>query len=166
MTDPVKVTAPMKTPKEQLDAQDVNARPVFCGQKGRKTHQGDDVLLRPSPGHCSARYERCSPRTQQPDRPESASPRQAAASRSFELSVPRMCRSVPPPAIRSSDRSHSPEPGPTSVANTASAMPTMPYHTARFALSCPDKPPRERMKRTAATTYAAVVKPNSMIPTP
>jgi hypothetical protein len=51
-------------------------------------------------------------------------------------------------AIRISDSSHRPEPGPISVATTASAMPTMPYQTARLALSWPDRPPSERMKRT------------------
>jgi hypothetical protein len=36
-----------------------------------------------------------------------------------------------------------PEPGPISVAKTASAMPAMPYQTARLALSWPDRPPRK-----------------------
>ena len=40
----------------------------------------------------------------------------------------------------------------TGHAATASAMPTIPYQTARLALSWPESPPRERMKRTAATT--------------
>jgi hypothetical protein len=31
-------------------------------------------------------------------------------------------------------------------------MPTMPYQTARLALSWPDRPPSDRMKRMAATT--------------
>lgn len=44
------------------------------------------------------------------------------------------------------------EAGPNSVASTASAMPTMPYQTARLALSWPDSPPSDRMNRTAATT--------------
>ena len=47
---------------------------------------------------------------------------------------------------------HRPAPGPISVATTASAMPTIPYQTARFALSCPDRPPSDRIKSTAATT--------------
>jgi hypothetical protein len=41
-------------------------------------------------------------------------------------------------------------PGPATVAMTAIAMPAIPYQTARLALSWPDRPPRERMKRTAA----------------
>ncbi len=55
-------------------------------------------------------------------------------------------------AISMSDSSQRPEPGPISVAKTASAMPAMPYQTARLALSWPDSPPSDRMKRTAATT--------------
>ncbi len=43
-----------------------------------------------------------------------------------------------------------PLPGPKTVAKTASAMPTMPYQTARLALSCPERPPSERMNRMAA----------------
>ena len=60
------------------------------------------------------------------------------------------------------DNAHKPEPGPIKVATTAKAIPTIPYQTARFALSCPDKPPNERINNTADTTYAAVVKPNSI----
>ena len=60
--------------------------------------------------------------------------------------------STPPAAMSTSESSHSPEPGPSSVAPTASAMPKMPYQTARLALSCPERPPRLRMKRMAATT--------------
>ncbi|CAM3210512.1 hypothetical protein PAAM106076_11780 [Paracoccus aminovorans] len=59
---------------------------------------------------------------------------------------------TPPTATRISDNSHRPEPGPISVAATASAMPTMPYQTARLALSWPESPPRDRMNRMAATT--------------
>ena len=32
------------------------------------------------------------------------------------------------------------------------AIPTIPYQTARFALSWPESPPSDRMNRTAATT--------------
>jgi len=32
-------------------------------------------------------------------------------------------------------------------------MPKMPYQTARFALSCPERPPSDWMKRTAATSH-------------
>ena len=42
---------------------------------------------------------------------------------------------TPPAAIRTIDNAHNPEPGPIKVANTAKAMPTIPYHTARLALS-------------------------------
>ena len=42
---------------------------------------------------------------------------------------------TPPAAIRTIDNAHKPEPGPINVANTARAIPTIPYHTARFALS-------------------------------
>jgi hypothetical protein len=41
------------------------------------------------------------------------------------------------------------------VTKTAIAMPKIPYQTARFALSWFDRPPRERIKRTAAPIYAA-----------
>ena len=51
-----------------------------------------------------------------------------------------------------SEISQLPEPGPISVATTASAMPAMPYQIARLALSWPDNPPKDRMNRTAATT--------------
>src|ERR671910_1830881 len=50
-------------------------------------------------------------------------------------------------------------PGPNTVAPTASAMPAMPYQTARLALSCPERPPSERMNRTAAARYAAEMMP-------
>ena len=73
---------------------------------------------------------------------------------------------TPPAAIRRTDRAHKPEPGPIKVANTARAIPKMPYHTARLALSCPDNPPRDSINNTAATTYAAVVNPNSIFLTP
>ena len=36
------------------------------------------------------------------------------------------------------------------VAMMAITIPTMPYHTARLALSCPDRPPSARMNRTEA----------------
>jgi hypothetical protein len=59
---------------------------------------------------------------------------------------------TPPPAISTIEKNQRPDPGPINVAKTARAIPTMPYQTARFALSCPDSPPRERIKRIAATT--------------
>ena len=59
---------------------------------------------------------------------------------------------IPPPAMSIIEKNHKPEPGPIKVAKTAKAIPTIPYQTARLALSCPDNPPKERMKRIAATT--------------
>ena len=43
-----------------------------------------------------------------------------------------------------------PLPGPKTVAKTASAMPAMPYQTARLALSWFERPPSDRMNRMAA----------------
>ncbi len=46
--------------------------------------------------------------------------------------------------------------GPKMVPITAIAIPTMPYQTARLALSCPDRPPSDRINRTDAAIYRAV----------
>ena len=54
---------------------------------------------------------------------------------------------IPPPAMSIIEKNQRPEPGPIKVAKTARAIPTIPYQTARLALSCPDKPPKERIKR-------------------
>ena len=59
---------------------------------------------------------------------------------------------APPRPISTIETGHRPEPGPTIVAATAMAMPTMPYQMARLALSWLLRPPSERMKRTPATT--------------
>ena len=45
-----------------------------------------------------------------------------------------------------------PIPGVSRVEITASAMPAMPYQTARLALSWSESPPSDRMNRTPAAT--------------
>jgi hypothetical protein len=59
---------------------------------------------------------------------------------------------APPSPSNTSATNQLPDPSPSIVATMASAMPAMPYQTARLALSCPDRPPSDRMNRIAATT--------------
>ena len=57
----------------------------------------------------------------------------------------------PPAAIATRMRNRLCTPGPNTVTKTATAMPAMPYQTARLALSWFDSPPSDRMNRMAAT---------------
>ena len=55
-------------------------------------------------------------------------------------------------------------PGAKTVDPTARAMPTIPYHMARFALSWFESPPSARMNKTDAAMYAAVRTPPGSSP--
>ena len=79
----------------------------------------------------------------------------AATSWGISVMPTRVAMTTPaaPPMTTIRITSQSPvTPGARSVARNASAMPVIPYQTARLALSCPERPPSDRMKSTAAAT--------------
>ena len=148
--EPVKVTAPMKTPMNTSAR--VDAEQVLDARARRPRRR------QVSPRRAGSRSSRPAPR---PDRRSSAAARSA-----------RACRSSPRPGPATARSRHRPPSRATSSASAGAArcrgrsparswrpgrraMPAMPKVLPGLAVSCWDSPARARMNSRAATMYAA-----------
>src|SRR3954471_11809868 len=156
--EPVNVTAPMKTPRKTSTLRMALSAPVLCASTPAKPVR--------------APREASSIATTRPSSRSALKPMKTAARPTKECRAATSCgiwvistlfatdQPIPEPTTSiTAMTAWLPMPGPNTVAPTARPMPAMPYQTARFALSCPERPPRERMNRMAAARYTAEMIP-------
>ena len=154
MTEPVKVTAPMKTPRK------VSTRRIESSTASLWARMAAKPVRVALAASSMARTRAASMSALKPMKTAARPTSECMAATSCGISViwtrlAATAPSTPPRATRITESTVKNVPEalcPISVATTAKAMPAMPYQTARLALSWPESPPSERMKRTAATT--------------